>query len=260
MSNITVVTAFYDIGRGDWSHYKRTTDEYFQWFNNLATLENNMIIFTSKEYSDRIKTIRGNKPTTVIELDIFTEFKDYIKDIESIHCLDEFKLKIRQDLRINPEYVNSKYTLINIVKPFLLLYAKTNCELNSTHIAWVDFGMARSIETLNGIKQWSYNFDDDKINIFNFKRIDNYLDIVQTISNNIINTIGTYFVVPISMVELFWEETQKSIKTLIEEYRMIDDDQSVTAFTCSRNLNMFNQNMLPENCWFELFKRFSIHG
>lgn len=48
--SITIVTAFFDIGRGDWSvenghpnYLQRSNEKYFKYFSNLAQLENEMI-------------------------------------------------------------------------------------------------------------------------------------------------------------------------------------------------------------------------
>ena len=65
MNEITIVTAFFDIGRSDWTpdrglpHYlHRTTDTYFERFEYLAQLENPMVIFTSAEFVNTIKGIQ----------------------------------------------------------------------------------------------------------------------------------------------------------------------------------------------------------
>ncbi len=76
-SAITIVTAFFDIGRGNIpkdkgypAYLTRTTDTYFEYFSNLATLENEMIIFTSPDLKERIENIRKGKPTKVIALEL----------------------------------------------------------------------------------------------------------------------------------------------------------------------------------------------
>ena len=70
MSDVTIVTAFFDIGRGDWTpdkglpHYlHRTTDTYVERFGNLATLENEMVIYTSADLVDKVTELRGDRPT-----------------------------------------------------------------------------------------------------------------------------------------------------------------------------------------------------
>lgn len=69
-SSITIVTAFFDIDRGNWTsdrgfslHLERTTDTYMQYFKNLSELENDMIIFTSSVLKPQIEKIREeNEP------------------------------------------------------------------------------------------------------------------------------------------------------------------------------------------------------
>ena len=61
-AEITIVSAFFDIGRGNWSkeqghpgYLQRSCEKYIDYFSNLAKLENDMIIFTSSEFSEKIK-------------------------------------------------------------------------------------------------------------------------------------------------------------------------------------------------------------
>lgn len=62
-STITIVTAFFDIGRGNLQskeelpdYMTRTNDTYFEYFSNLATLDNPMVIFSDNEHIERIKS------------------------------------------------------------------------------------------------------------------------------------------------------------------------------------------------------------
>ncbi|WP_284443679.1 WlaTC/HtrL family glycosyltransferase, partial [Escherichia coli] len=78
-SSTTIITAYFDIGRGDWTANKgfreklaRSVDVYFSYFERLAALENEMIIFTSPDLKPRVEAIRNGKPTTVIFIEIKT--------------------------------------------------------------------------------------------------------------------------------------------------------------------------------------------
>ena len=89
--SISIVTAFFDIGRGELSKDKgypifthRTTETYFEYFSNLAKLENKMIIFTSEEYRDKILKIRKEKPTKIIVIDLKKKFRRQLKKIKDI--------------------------------------------------------------------------------------------------------------------------------------------------------------------------------
>ncbi len=64
-SSITIVTAFFDIGRGSWTsdkgfspHLERTSDSYIEYFKNLSELDNDMIIFTSNDLKPKLKNKR----------------------------------------------------------------------------------------------------------------------------------------------------------------------------------------------------------
>jgi len=68
MSNISIVTAFFDIGRSNWysdasgqpvPHYiQRSTNSYFDYFQNLAKMKNDMIIYCADEHEEVIENIR----------------------------------------------------------------------------------------------------------------------------------------------------------------------------------------------------------
>ena len=44
MINTTLATAFYDIGRGKWSSYKRNVEDYMTYFKNVSRFTGNMVI------------------------------------------------------------------------------------------------------------------------------------------------------------------------------------------------------------------------
>ena len=103
-STITIVSAFFDIGRGNLqskedlpSYMTRTNDTYFEYFSNLALLDNPMVIFSDKEHIERIKKIRGNKPTTIIPFNV-NQFKKTLKRIQEIQNSKEFVSQVRPEL------------------------------------------------------------------------------------------------------------------------------------------------------------------
>ena len=60
-TDITVVTAFFDIGRGEIKkeeskNLKRSPEIYFSYFNFLAELDNDMVIFTEEKYKELNKS------------------------------------------------------------------------------------------------------------------------------------------------------------------------------------------------------------
>lgn len=80
--SITIVTAFFDIGRGNWNRangrsrsLERTNNTYLKYFRRLAKLENKMVIFTSSEFKEKILALRKDKPTHIITIDLQKKFR-----------------------------------------------------------------------------------------------------------------------------------------------------------------------------------------
>ena len=88
MNEITIVTAFFDIGRGDWTpdkglpHYlQRTTDTYIERFSHMAQLENELVVFSTPDMIEKLIPLRRDKLTRWVPFDFFAEYSDLIKKI-----------------------------------------------------------------------------------------------------------------------------------------------------------------------------------
>lgn len=186
MSDITIVTAFFDIGRGNLPkekhgrvlpHYQhRSVDTYFDYFEILAKLKNDMVIYTTKDLAERVYDIRDanglTDKTTVVVMDSYLPkgFDEIKSKIEDIMNSEEYISNI-----INPqliEYWHSDYVLVNIFKSLYVGYAIESGLVKTDLAAWIDFGYCRTIETLPKNLKWSYPFDSDKIHFFNMRDID----------------------------------------------------------------------------------------
>ena len=71
MSEISIVTAFFDIGRGNWTpdkglpHYlQRSNDTYLERFSHLSKLENEIVIFTTNENINAARITAADIPDT----------------------------------------------------------------------------------------------------------------------------------------------------------------------------------------------------
>lgn len=199
MNNITIVTAFFDIGRGNIkrdnipNYMIRSNDTYFQYFSYLAQLDNEMVVFTSVEFEDAIKKIRQGKPTTVIVFDFEKKFKYIKKQIESIQNNSVFISKVRNDLIGNIEYWSPEYVLINNLKTYFVNKAIQEKIIKTELISWVDFGYVRSKDVLNKVKFWQYDFNEEYVHLFSIykkNKTQNYQDVLDFIFNNQVYIIG----------------------------------------------------------------------
>ena len=70
---ITLVTAFFPIGRGEWTgKAQRSDDKYFKYFQHWARIHNDLVVYTTPENAERIRQntslLRKNKYTKSISL------------------------------------------------------------------------------------------------------------------------------------------------------------------------------------------------
>ena len=181
MSDITIVTAFYDIGRGDWTpdkglpHYlQRTTDTYFDRFANMANLDNTLVVYTSEDLAEKVWAIRKNKEnkTVVITVDFDDEFNEQRQAIRKVQNNPDYLAKINPSQVKNPEYWSADYVLVNMLKSHFVNHAIGAGVVDTDLVAWLDFGYCRESSTLNDVKLWQYPFDKEKIHLFNIKNFD----------------------------------------------------------------------------------------
>jgi hypothetical protein len=117
MNNISIVTAFFDIGRGDWTpdkglpHYlERKTETYLERFGYLTNLKNDITVFTTEDLAPKVQEICKNRTekTNIVILDLNERFS-----------------KIKEDISINrnPELTEKGFNKIikeiNKIKPII---------------------------------------------------------------------------------------------------------------------------------------------
>ena len=55
---ITLVTAYFDIGRGEWGKFKRGDNKYISYFKLWARMKNKLIVYTNAEVAKEVLAIR----------------------------------------------------------------------------------------------------------------------------------------------------------------------------------------------------------
>lgn len=269
MNEITVVSAFFDIGRGNWTpdkglpHYLvRTTDTYFERFGYMSDLDNDMVIFTTADLKWRIRELRKNKPdekTIIITVpypDMYYATRDMIWRAQTN---PKFKEKVSGTEVQNPEYWSPDYVLINYLKSTFVNTAIRLGHVRNERIAWLDFGYCRNKDTTNGIKEWKYPFETDKMHLFNFHDYTGQ-PIEQIIYNNFVYIFGAKIVGGIQP----WKEMEKLIQEALMGLvakELIDDDQTLLLLSYLAKPELFKLHKIPDfkqgHDSFVVFKDFS---
>ena len=248
MNDITIVTAFFDIGRGDWTpekglpHYlQRTTDTYLERFGHLAKLENKIIVYTSEDLSSKIKEIRGDLPTEVFVVDFKNNFEQLRKEITDIQKNPEYQAKINSSQIKNPEYWNADYVLVNLLKSAFVNRAMPF--VDTELVAWLDFGYCRDETTLGGVRFWEYPFDKEKIHFFNIKDWVEGTFIQDVISNNDVHITGPCIVAGKEMWPTLEHLVHHNVNELLKN-QLIDDDQTLMLMSTLLDPNLFELHKL----------------
>lgn len=174
MSEITVVTGFFDIGRGgikgELSKYSRSNDKYFSYFSRWARMRNQLVVYTEPEYTERVMEIRRSyglaDKTTVIPVEnIFTVEPDIYKRMKLVEKESSFR-----ELRYYREAMSNgaDYDYIMLMKYWMMKDAQERGLLSDT-TAWIDFGFdhggTKYIDEDDWDFLWQYDFED-KIHLF----------------------------------------------------------------------------------------------
>lgn len=260
MNDITIVTAFFDIGRGNWTpdkglpHYlHRTTETYLERFGHLAKLDNKVIVFTSEDLVEKVREMRGEKDTVVLAFDFDKIAPQLRKEITQVQQSQHYKNKINPNQILNPEYWNADYVLVNLLKSSFVNRALKLNLIETDLIAWLDFGYCR--EPINCTK-WSYSFDKNKIHFFTIKDWIDGTFIEDVIANNDVHVTGPCIVAGKELWPKLEILVDHNLKELLKN-NLIDDDQTLLLMSYLSKPELFELHKVSPNDWFVAFKDYN---
>lgn len=175
ISNVTLVTSLFDIGRDKWDNYHLSYETYLHWFSNLLKYDNNFVIFTEKKFKERIINYRLSVDpelvkTKIIECEIedLSVYKKYYQKIHDLMSNDVFKKKIHF---LVPEMTKPLYNTVIFNKLYHIQECIEKKYFDSDMYIWVDAGVIR--ENVSEVKKNWPNIDkinngySEKITFFN---------------------------------------------------------------------------------------------
>jgi len=174
-ADLTVVTGYFDIGRGAWrgavkgreipSWMARTNDDYLARFRLLARLKNEMVVFTEPRFAAAVLAARKDNgleaSTVVMTMD---------RPLEQDPILAATRARIDAAMRNRvldfvaapnkPEAFSADYVLVTALKPVLATAALDLGLATRPQLAWLDFGFCREPESFNPGYPWHYDCGD----------------------------------------------------------------------------------------------------
>jgi hypothetical protein len=150
MSNFTLVTGLWDLGRGSLSEgWSRSFDHYLQNFITLLdhTKDINLIIFIDKEHESLVWKHRDRSNTAVYhhsKNDFSGSFFPFFDKVQNIRSSENW-LSQSGWLRDSTQAKLPLYNPMVMSKMFLLHNAKIFNPFNSDYMFWIDAGIANTV-------------------------------------------------------------------------------------------------------------------
>jgi hypothetical protein len=146
MSNITLVTGIWDIGRGELTEgWSRSYQHYLDKFEQLLNVEENLIIFGDEELKEFVFKRRQQSNTQFIVRPLsWFRNSDYFDKIQQIRNNDTWK-NIAGWLPESTQARLENYNPLVMSKVFLLHDAKIMDQFNSEYMFWIDGGLTNTV-------------------------------------------------------------------------------------------------------------------
>lgn len=259
MTNISIVTAFYDIGRTNWKSYERSTEEYFRCFKLLCQLKNKIVVFTQSKFKKEFELIKNT-----IKEDLIVFYNDEV--INNSFYIDKINQVQKDPQYLSgiltpdcPEYWNPYYVYVNFLKSqFCVKAIEKGLDLEEL-VAWIDFGYVKKQEQIPKSKIWNYNFED-KIHFWSIKDIPKKIDIIHTIKTNTVYIQGCHIVAPKSKWFILNSLMNTQLNFLLS-HNLVDDDQTLLLMSYISNSKEFKIHHEDINYqdlgWFFIFQHYN---
>ena len=146
MSNITLVTGIWNIGRGDLSEgWSRPFQHYLYKFEQLLKVEENLIIFGEEELEKFVFERRSSENTQFISRPLsWFQDNEFFKNIQKIRTNEDW-LNRAGWLRESTQAKLENYNPLVMSKVFLLNDAKIMDKFNSENMFWIDGGLTNTV-------------------------------------------------------------------------------------------------------------------
>lgn len=171
---ITLVTAFFPIGRGNWKgQSQRSDDKYFDYFNHWARIHNDLIVYTTEQNVGRVREIRHayGRDNTIIH--VVDRLEDINPELFALMHNVGNNFPAFSLYPDKPEVSNSTYDFAMYAKFWCL--AQASSEVTTTRIAWIDFGFDHGGEYYKDSswfdREWNFHHPSGQVSLFQLREL-----------------------------------------------------------------------------------------
>ncbi len=248
---ITLVTAYFDIGRGEWGKFKRGDNKYISYFKLWARMKNKLIVYTNAEVAKEVLAIRESyglrDQTQVIVIDdVRSCDMDIYQKIEKT-----MQHPVSRRFHRHPNYPESFSPIFNYVvllKPYFVADAVKRNLVTGT-AAWIDFGFNHGGELFYKPEEfdyiWKYDFTD-KIHIFTARELDDE-PIFQVVKYMDVYIRGNLIIAQDYRWAELWQLWRNAMVSLTD-VGLSDDDQTISLMAYRAKPELFEAHYMQTWC------------
>lgn len=250
----TVITGLFDIGRGNWSAYRRPVEYYMHFFANVLRLKAPMVIFCEDKFVPLVNQVRSTISFDTVVVP--TKLEDLI-----MHKYKDLLFEIQNDPNygkghpnpVCPEIAVPLYSLVTVSKPDLLYRGSKLAKTD--YCIWLDGGYTHSSVDISKV-EWnpkSIFAQKDKICLIGLRPINDMAsDDPVKFSNQYIDIInGGFFGGYKNTIETVRNKFYEIVNEFLTVHRMKEDDQYYWTFLARRYPEMVH---LIKGDWYDAFK------
>jgi protein YibB len=266
--DVSIVSAFFDIGRADWSGevngvpipawQKRSTETYLARFDNLARLRNQMVIFTEERFAEAILEIRRKhgleELTTILVCDDLLGENGQLADL--YRSIERTMGSALHGLVHNPgypEFWHPDYVLLMSLKPAFVCAALDLGLISHAQVAWVDFGYCRDDQRFDPAVPWRFDCRG-RMNIFYVQAPDDR-PIFDVIRSGAQYFQGCHLVGPAECWPRFRELMDEAWASLLA-CGLVHHDEPSILMAYRQAPELFLPHAVDPSDWFVLFQKF----
>lgn len=254
---ITIVTGFFKINRGNWKGFERTDEQYLEQFKVWARVKNPLVVYVETEEMQKqileFRSSLGLGDKTVVNivpdcLELEPELYAGIKEATLNPIQQKFRL-----LQRNPEVWNPTYNYIMVLKSWCVCDAIRRGQADGM-VAWIDFGYDHGGNPIDKHSDfnflWEYDFPE-KMNLFTIQPLDSrpMFEIVFSMDTYV---MGGFIVGPANLWEEFWKLVKDATRSL-NDCGISDDDQNIMLMAYRKRPELFH---LHQSYWSVQMKQF----
>ncbi len=241
MTTVTLVTAFFPISREQWSKFAKSTQNYLDYFKFWARIKNDLIIYTSPDMVEPIRTIRnsfGDRTTKIIGIkNLTTKEPKIYKMLQGVASQPYSKnFRLTPD---NPECWNVDYNFVMHMKYWFMQDASRHLNDNEM-LAWIDFGYNHGGEYYLDSEQFAFLWEpklSPKIHLFLKHELTNdpIFDICRRMDTYV---QGSLVVGPANLWQDLYPIYKREVESLAD-VGLMDDDQTVLLMCYRKKPEIF---------------------